>query len=128
MTSKLKCPVCPYCDKLLHCGGTQYINERIVAMWYCQNAECEETEDLIGTREMWEIVANKIQAKQDLEQSEKCCSAWETQALDYKAETIALSGKLEIATNALREICNDYQEDSTERAEKALETIGKHNE
>lgn len=42
-----------------------------------------------------------IQAKQDLEQSEKCCSAWETQALDYKAETIALSGKLEIAKKAL---------------------------
>lgn len=71
MTSKLKCPVCPYCDKLLHCGGTQYINERIVAMWHCQNAECEETEDLIGTREMWEIVANKIQAKQDLEIARK---------------------------------------------------------
>lgn len=35
---------------------------------------------------------------------------------------------LEIATKALREICNDYQEDSTERAEKALETIGKYNE
>ena len=35
---------------------------------------------------------------------------------------------LEIATNALLEICNAYQEDSTERAEKALETIGKHNE
>ena len=30
---------------------------------------------------------------------------------------------LEIATNALREICNDYQEDSTERAEKALTQI-----
>ena len=104
MTSKLKCPVCPYCDKPLHCDGTQYINERIVEMWYCQNPECEETEDLIGTREMWEIVAKMIQAKQDLEQSEKCCSAWETQALDYKAETIALSGKLEIATKALEEI------------------------
>ena len=35
---------------------------------------------------------------------------------------------LEIATNTLYEICNDYQEDSTERAEKALEIIGKHNE
>ena len=30
---------------------------------------------------------------------------------------------LEIATNALREICNDYQEDSSERAEKALTQI-----
>lgn len=98
MTIELKCPVCPYCDKLLHCIGTQYINKHIVAMWYCQNPECEETEDLIGTRKMWEIVAKVTQAKQDLE----------------------------IATNALREICNDYQEDSTERAEKALETIGKH--
>ena len=30
---------------------------------------------------------------------------------------------LEIVTNALLEICNDYQEDSTERAEKALTQI-----
>ena len=30
---------------------------------------------------------------------------------------------LEIATSALYEICNDYQEDSSERAEKALEQI-----
>lgn len=30
---------------------------------------------------------------------------------------------LEIATNALYEICNDYQEDSSERAEKALKQI-----
>lgn len=33
-----------------------------------------------------------------------CCSEWEIQALDYKAETIALSGKLEIARQALEEI------------------------
>lgn len=66
MTSKLKCPMCPYCDKLLHCDGTQYINEHIVEMWYCQNPECEESEDLIGTREMWEQVARlaKIRASQ----------------------------------------------------------------
>ena len=30
---------------------------------------------------------------------------------------------LEIATSALYEICNDYQEDSSERAEKALKQI-----
>lgn len=78
MTSKLKCPVCPYCDKLLHCDGTQYINERIVEMWYCQNPECEETEDFIGTREMWEIVAHKIQAKQDLEIATKALEEIDT--------------------------------------------------
>ena len=46
-----------------------------------------------------------------LEQSETCCTEWEKQALDYKAENIALSGDLEctrkaleIAVDALKEI------------------------
>lgn len=37
----------------------------------------------------------------DLEQSKIRCSAWEKQALDYKAENIALSGKLERTRKAL---------------------------
>lgn len=47
--------------------------------------------------------------------------------VDYKNElSIALMQSqhdLEIATSALYEICNDYQEDSSERAEKALKQI-----
>lgn len=124
MNNELKCP---YCNKLLHCSGTQYIDGHVVAMWCCTNYECEQSEYLIGTREMWEIVAIMIQAKQDLEQSEKCCSAWETQALDYKAETIALSGKLEIARKALEELwqATHYDTDGYlgKTIQKALEQI-----
>lgn len=67
MTSKLKCPVCPYCGKPLHCGAELNVDGHNVEMWYCTNYACEQSEDLIGTREMWELVANRIQAKQDLE-------------------------------------------------------------
>lgn len=37
----------------------------------------------------------------DLEQSETCCTEWEKQALDYKAENIALSGELDCTRKAL---------------------------
>lgn len=112
MTSKLRCPVCPYCNKLLHCNGTQYINEHIVAMWHCQNPECEQSEDLIGTREMWEIVANKIQAKQDLEIATKAleeyadedmwenCCKWD---IEYM-QGLFLEHGYEIAKEALEQI------------------------
>ena len=36
-----------------------------------------------------------------LEQSEICCTEWEKQALDYKAENIALLGDLELTRKAL---------------------------
>lgn len=67
MTSKLKCPVCPYCCKPLHCGAELNVDGHNVEMWYCTNYACEQSEDLIGTRENWELVANRIQARQDLE-------------------------------------------------------------
>ena len=59
-----------------------------------------------GTEQLWQAL---IQAKQDLE--------------TISAKYAQSQKSVEIATNALREICNDYQEDSTERAEKALEQI-----
>ena len=61
MTSKIKCPVCPYCNNPLHCGAELNVDGHNVEMWYCTNHACEQSEDLIGTREMWEIVANMTQ-------------------------------------------------------------------
>lgn len=40
--------------------------------------------------------------RKELEQSKICCTEWEKQALDYKAENISLSGKLKIAVDALK--------------------------
>ena len=88
MAIELKCPFCQ-----------QELKEMPSGIIVCGNPDCKT--DLSGYKELWQAL---IQAKQDLEQSEKCCSAWETQALDYKAETIALSGKLGIARKALEEI------------------------
>lgn len=87
MTSKLKCPFCQ-----------TELDMDMMGEIGCPNDSCKKSMFMVGTKELWQAL---IQAKQDLEQSEKCCSAWETQALDYKAETIALSGKLKIATKAL---------------------------
>lgn len=90
MTSKLKCPVCNH---------ELYQTASECLTYCCLNKDCPSDFKFAGSKEIWNAL---IQAKQDLEQSEKCCSAWETQALDYKAETIALSGKLEIAQKALK--------------------------
>lgn len=49
-----------------------------------------------------EILQTELtKTKQALEQSEICCAEWEKQALDYKAENIALSGDLERTRKAL---------------------------
>lgn len=90
MASKLKCP---FCGKELQQGTPD--------TYSCPNIYCPQAFSCWGSIPLWQAL---IQAKQDLEQSEKCCSAWETQALDYKAETIALSGKLEIAVDALKRL------------------------
>lgn len=92
MTSKLKCPVCNH---------ELYQTASECLTYCCLNKDCPSDFKLAGSKEIWQAL---IQAKQDLEQSEKCCSAWEIQALDYKAETIALSGKLEIARKAMNQV------------------------
>lgn len=96
MTSKIKCPVCQ--------NNLHKIN---VVVSTCTNDKCK----LWGSPIPNLVLEALTQAKQDLEQSKKCCSAWEIQALDYKAETIALSCKLEIVRKALEEISSHYQDD-----------------
>lgn len=54
----------------------------------CDNTHSPLWQELMSTRKA-------------LEQSEICCTEWEKQALDYKAENIALSGDLERARKAL---------------------------
>lgn len=118
MTSKLKCP---FCGKELK---DQWVGQN-VAHEYFDCPKCQ----MNGNPKLWREL---IKTRQDLEQSEKCCSAWEIQALDYKAETIALSGKLEIATKTLEELwqATHYDTDGYlgKTIQQALETIGKHNE
>lgn len=51
--------------------------------------------------EIFELKQEIIRTRKDLEQSEICCAEWGKQALDYKAENIALSGDLERTRKAL---------------------------
>ena len=99
--------------------------------------------DLLALETENKDLSDKIgKLETELEQSENCCSAWEKQALDYKAENIALSGELErtrkaieCAKDALKyysdkpgnwlygEFQGDYDETPGEVADRALNQI-----
>lgn len=64
MSNQLESPTCPYCGEPL-VSKTKDIfdlcnlkNTNKTTVWYCQNPECEESEDFIGTRELWESFTN----------------------------------------------------------------------
>ena len=108
--------ICPFCGEEL----VRHWGMESPAIYCCDNQKCKRGG--VGTEQSWQAL---IQAKQDLEKSEECCSAWERQALDYKAETIALSGKLEIAVDALNAIIATPLNSRVihDTADKALEQI-----
>ena len=70
----------------------------------CNNADCIIS-DWGGCSK--QIITTMIDTKKNLEQSEICCTEWEKQALDYKAENIGLQSKLDIAVDALKWIAYD---------------------
>lgn len=49
-------PNCPVCGKPLHMGAQVNCDGHNVPIYWCSNVECEKTENLLGTREMWEHV------------------------------------------------------------------------
>lgn len=85
MTDKL---LCPFCQQELQ-EDIGYDGD-----YSCPNCR----EPYFGSPELWQAL---IDTKEALEQSETCCTEWEKQALDYKAENIALSGDLERTRKAL---------------------------
>lgn len=91
--SELKCP---FCQQKLDYDDL---------LGSCINEHCEESFDMVGTESLWQKVIDLKQeldcTRKALEQSETCCTEWEKQALDYKAENIALSGELERTRKAL---------------------------
>jgi hypothetical protein len=77
--------ICPFCGEKI---------EHIEDGWCnCKN-RCTGS----GSIELW---LQFLRTRKALEQSEICCTEWEKQALDYKAENIALSGDLERTRKAL---------------------------
>ena len=112
---------CPFCQQELE------INDLDVQLLGCENQNCKYSihYDTVGSKELWQEL---IRTRKELEQSETCCTEWEKQALDYKAENIALLGDLdrtrkalEIAVDILQEALN-YDE-IAEEASEALEQI-----
>lgn len=90
MSSDMKCP---FCNKPLQPTLRQSDE------YWCENYDCPGTNiEWVGSQKLWQEL---ICARKELEQSETCCTEWEKQALDYKAENIALSGDLERTRKAL---------------------------
>lgn len=123
--SELKCP---FCNQKLEPIGTS-------GQFQCGTWGCDASFNFIATRDVWEYIDR---TRKELEQSETCCSEWEEQALDYKAENTALSGDLEcthkaldVAVEALKEYANeehwDYEHfhtlDTYDIANQALNQI-----
>lgn len=119
--SELKCP---FCNKPLQ-PTLRHSNE-----YWCENYDCPRTNiEWVGSQKLWQEL---IRTRKTLEQSEICCTEWEKQALDYKAENIALSSELErtrkaldVAVDALKQITNnDYDADwQNDLAQATLEKI-----
>ena len=90
-------------------------------MYCCDNPKCSRGG--VATESAWQEL---ITTRKALDDSEHCCTEWEKQALDYKAENIKLSKVLDYAIGVLhciREQCLDYAADYMDLADKALEQI-----
>lgn len=107
---------CPFCKKELKLIGKKSDSGYPIDEYFCG---CPQTAFHFGNRPMWNelrVLHEKLEEKREyckraeqelictrkaLEQSEICCTEWEKEALDYKAENIALSGELERTRKAL---------------------------
>ena len=85
---------CPFCQQELE--EETFARGRVFVS--CNNPNCIIS-DWGGCSK--QIITELIRTRKELEQSEICCTEWEKQALDYKAENIALSGDLERTRKAL---------------------------
>ena len=85
---------CPFCQQELHKDSDGCYT------CYTDNCGCMKYggNGASGSESLWLAL---IRTRKALEQSEICCTEWEKQALDYKAENIALSGDLERKRKAL---------------------------
>ena len=86
-----------YSTQFIHATDGMYVNR-----WcYLDDLIALETENKDVSDKIGKLETELEKTHKELEQSETCCTEWEKQALDYKAENIALSGKLERTHKAL---------------------------
>ena len=93
--SDMKCPVC---DKPMKQATYDYDKKDNDDTLYMSIMPCDCVCNFAASKAVWQEL---IRTRKTLEQSEICCTEWEKQALDYKAENIALSGDLERTRKAL---------------------------
>lgn len=113
MTSKLKCPVCPWCNQPMVLQDNIFV---------CANTDCSACAESFLHKAL-------TQTKKDLDFFIKEQVRTQTALIERTKELDKCQKDLEIATKALEEIkmcCAD--EWIYIAADKALETIGKHNE
>lgn len=89
---------CPFCQQELE----QITTSNPLGLGRIEMAVCKKCMDkgVLHIMPIWDW-QELIRTCKTLEQSEICCTEWEKQALDYKAENIALSGDLERTRKAL---------------------------
>lgn len=94
--SDMKCLIkCPICGEILQKYGEI---DPDAGTSIVLGANCPKCGIGNSDIKLWQEL---IRTRKTLEQSEICCTEWEKQALDYKAENIALSGDLERTRKAL---------------------------
>lgn len=112
---------CPFCQQELHSAS---INGEWLECWNCSYNEPDGHKlpqaIFMGTKELWQEL---ITTRKALDDSEHCCTEWEKQALDYKAENIKLSTALDKAIWWLNEIVKNHRFTPISTAEKALAEI-----
>ena len=57
MIEESEYPNCPYCGHRLHCGIEIDMNGQIVPLYWCNNWDCESSEDFVGSLEFWDAYA-----------------------------------------------------------------------
>lgn len=86
-------------DGEVHCGHYNPVKKQ-----FCSTEgryEINQVKKYCDLLHLLDCEQELILKRKALEQSEICCTEWEKQALDYKAENIALSGELERTRKAL---------------------------
>ena len=83
---------CPFCQQELE---KYYWND--LECYACPDLTCDGYY-MTATKDMWQELDRTRKA---LDESEHCCTEWEKQALDYKAENIKISTALDVAVDAL---------------------------
>lgn len=79
----------------------------VYSTWGHPNYITKNTIKWCYMEDLLELETELDHTRKELEQSEICCSAWEEQALDYKAELIRTKQALDITINALEFIGYD---------------------